>query len=83
MLSYHGDFCVVAYTKTRRPYIDMFHSQLGVAIGGNGKAAKASDEIGRIAASLVYSGLWDSEVPRECVRLKLQDANMRSESSKL
>ncbi|XP_069102650.1 monomeric sarcosine oxidase-like [Argopecten irradians] len=72
-LSYHGDHCVITKTPTNRPYIDLVHPSLGVAIGGNGYAAKSSDEIGRIAAMLVLYGKWDSELPVEAFKLKLKD----------
>ncbi|XP_045215480.2 uncharacterized protein LOC123565756 [Mercenaria mercenaria] len=66
--SWHADSCVITETPTARPYIDMVHAQLGVAIGGNGYAAKSSDEIGRLAASMVTDN-WDSELPREIFKL--------------
>lgn len=67
--SWTGDSCVVTETPTTRPYIDMIHSQLGVAIGGNGYAAKSSDEIGRLAARMVL-GKWDTELPRDLFKLR-------------
>ncbi|XP_069101909.1 peroxisomal sarcosine oxidase-like isoform X2 [Argopecten irradians] len=74
-LSYHGDHCIVTETPTHRIYIDLVHPDLGVAIGGNGYAAKSSDEIGRIAAMLVLYGKWDSELPAETFKLKLKDTS--------
>ncbi|KAL3865814.1 hypothetical protein ACJMK2_043164 [Sinanodonta woodiana] len=76
-LSIKGDQCVIVETPTVRPYIDMVHSQLGVAIGGNGYAAKSSDEIGRIAAAMVIKG-WDSEIPKENFTLRLKSKNEAS-----
>lgn len=67
--SWKGDSCVITETPTTRPYIDMLHAQLGVAIGGNGYAAKSSDEIGRLAAIMVL-GKWDSEIARDVFRLR-------------
>ncbi|XP_052278548.1 LOW QUALITY PROTEIN: uncharacterized protein LOC127877012 [Dreissena polymorpha] len=69
MSRWHGDSCVVVETPTNRPYIDMVHAQLGVAIGGNGYAAKSSDEIGRIAAMMMLRE-WDSPIPRDVFQLK-------------
>ncbi|KAK3096948.1 hypothetical protein FSP39_005057 [Pinctada imbricata] len=70
--SYHGDSCVVVETPTFRPYVDMIHGQLGVALGGNGYAAKSSDEIGRIAAKMVAENTWDTNIPRHvlCIKYK-------------
>lgn len=44
--------CVVTYTPTARPYIDWIDTNVAVALGGSGSAAKSADEIGRLAASL-------------------------------
>lgn len=50
--------CVTTYTPTTRPYIGWVHDGVAVAIGGNGEAAKSSDEIGRLAASLFSAEGW-------------------------
>ena len=71
MEQFKGDYCVVTETKTDRPYIDKVHAQLGVAIGGNGYAAKSSDEIGRIAASMMIDG-WRSDIPKDTFRLHIR-----------
>ncbi|XP_063432965.1 uncharacterized protein LOC134715037 [Mytilus trossulus] len=75
---YHGDWCVITETQTGRPYIDTIHSQLGVSIGGNGYAAKSSDEIGRIAATMMMKNIWDSTIPKNVFQVKF-----RRESCKL
>lgn len=75
---YHGDWCVITETQTGRPYIDTIHSQLGVSIGGNGYAAKSSDEIGRIAATMMMKNIWDSTIPKNVFQVKF-----RKESCKL
>ena len=77
MGQYKGDFCVVTETKTDRPYIDKINAQLGVAIGGNGYAAKSSDEIGRLAAAMM-TGSWDSQIPEENFRLVLRKQHIRA-----
>lgn len=59
-------------TPTNHPYIDKVHDQLGVAIGGNGRAAKSCDEIGRIAVSMMLKG-WDSDLPQHMFRVKVVD----------
>ncbi|MEU9456808.1 FAD-dependent oxidoreductase [Streptomyces sp. NPDC048277] len=67
--------CVVDKTPTRHPYIGPLgplgpgghdgHDGLFVAVGGNGHGARGSDEIGRLAATLVLGGEWDFPLPRE------------------
>ncbi|XP_052278555.1 uncharacterized protein LOC127877015 [Dreissena polymorpha] len=61
MSRWHGDSCFEEETPKIRPYIDMVHGQLGVAIGGNDDAAKSSDEIGRMAAMMMLRE-WDSPI---------------------
>lgn len=48
--------CVYTGTASTYPAIDWFDDRVAVAIGGNGWAAKSSDELGRLAASLVTDG---------------------------
>ncbi|MEU7072156.1 FAD-dependent oxidoreductase [Streptomyces narbonensis] len=59
--------CVVDKTPTRYPYIGPLDARgnLTVAVGGNGHGARGSDEIGRLAASLVLGEPWDFPIPRE------------------
>ncbi|WAQ95661.1 MTOX-like protein [Mya arenaria] len=64
-----SDSCVTACTPSGRPYIDMVHEQLGVAVGGNGFAAKSSDEIGRASAGMIING-WDSPLPHDAFKLR-------------
>lgn len=71
-ISYHGDWCVITETPTDRPYIDRIHSQLGVAVGGNGYAAKSSDEIGRLAAAMMMKNQWDSSIPKEAFQVRFK-----------
>ncbi|CAH1796505.1 unnamed protein product [Owenia fusiformis] len=61
------DTCVTTTTPTSRLYIDMLSPTLGVALGGNGWAAKSCIEIGKIAALMVTSdsGHWTYDIPRE------------------
>ncbi len=56
--------CVVTATATGHPFIGWVEGSddLAVAIAGNGSAAKSSDEIGRIAASLFGPDGWDSPI---------------------
>lgn len=69
-------------TPTDRPYIDKVHAQLGVAIGGNGYAAKSSDEIGRLAACMMTEG-WNSEIPQDVFKLRLRHSGLSSSKAKL
>jgi len=58
--------CVVTYTTHGRPYIDeVVPGSIYVAIGGNGKAAKWSDPLGRLAADLVATGEWADSLDRQ------------------
>lgn len=68
----HTDTCVVTTTPSGYPYIDLIaEGRIAVAIGGNGAAAKSSDEIGRLAAELLIRGTWpDPEYPRDLFRLR-------------
>lgn len=50
--------CVVAYTLSQVPYIGWVADGVAVAVGGNGSAAKSSDELGRLAATLFSPEGW-------------------------
>ena len=52
--------CVITGTSTGMPYIGMVDDGIGVAIAGNGSAAKSRDELGRLGASLFGEAGWDS-----------------------
>jgi sarcosine oxidase/L-pipecolate oxidase len=52
------------------PYVDLLTPRLGVALGGNGYAAKSSDAIGKLAADLVIDGEWTSDLPQEKLRFQ-------------
>jgi sarcosine oxidase len=56
--------CLIADTASHYPYIDMVDERIGIAIGGNGKAAKSSDEIGRLAAGMIKKQSWPSSLPQ-------------------
>ena len=56
--------CLIADTASRYPYIDMLDDRIGIVVGGNGKAAKSSDEIGRLAADMVRTQGWPSSLPQ-------------------
>jgi glycine/D-amino acid oxidase-like deaminating enzyme len=60
----HTDTCVVTATTSGYPYVDLTaEGRLCIAVGGNGKAAKSSDEIGRLAAALLLAGEWRDDLP--------------------
>lgn len=72
---WHTDTCVVAWTATGLPYIDhVLDDRIAVAVGGNGKGAKSSDDWGWLAARMVAGMDWDHPVEREKLRLP---ANLR------
>ncbi len=56
--------CLIADTASHYPYIDMIDERIGLVTGGNGKSAKSSDEIGRLAARMISSGDWLSSMPQ-------------------
>ena len=64
VVSTHFKPCLIMDTASHFPYIDMVDDRIGLVVGGNGKAAKSSDEIGRIAAGMIGNGEWLSSTPR-------------------
>ncbi|KAL5004169.1 hypothetical protein ScPMuIL_017625 [Solemya velum] len=77
MKSFKPDRCVIVETPTSRPYLDMLHSQLGLVTGGNGWAAKSSDEIGRLAVGMIMGGIQDEELTADMFTTRYK---MRSQS---
>jgi len=72
---WHTATCVVAWTATGLPYIDhVLDDRVAVAVGGNGKGAKSSDDWGWLAARMVAGLDWDHPVDRDKLRLP---ANLR------
>jgi sarcosine oxidase len=57
--------CMVTNTPTGHPYIGWIDDGLAVAIGGNGSAAKSSDELGRLASTLFSEAGWSDSIPAE------------------
>lgn len=67
---WHTDTCAVAWTATGLPYIDFVHDdRIAVAVGGNGKGAKSSDDWGWVAAHLIAGRDWDHPVDRDRLRV--------------
>lgn len=55
--------CVTTFTRHGYPYIGFAGSdRIAVLTGGNGKAAKSSDEIGRLGAQLLVDGCIEPDV---------------------
>lgn len=70
----HTDTCAVTATVSGYPYVDLIEgARIGVAVGGNGQAAKSSDEIGRLAGALVLAGTWQDELPADAFRVHYRD----------
>lgn len=68
--TWHTDTCAVTWTATGLPYIDhVLDDRIAVAVGGNGKGAKSSDDWGWLAARLVAGLEWDHPVAREKLQL--------------
>ncbi|WEX86231.1 FAD-binding oxidoreductase [Sinorhizobium garamanticum] len=59
-VSTHFAPCVTSFTRHGYPYIGFASDRLAVVTGGNGQAAKSSDEIGRLGAVLVLNGHLDA-----------------------
>ncbi|MCB0036846.1 MAG: FAD-dependent oxidoreductase, partial [Anaerolineales bacterium] len=57
--------CIVCYTPSGAPTIDLVHERIAVAAGGNGSGAKGSDTWGHLAAGLLVDGRWPDAFPRE------------------
>lgn len=72
VLSTHFSPCLIMDTASHFPYIDMIDDRIGIVVGGNGKAAKSSDEIGRLAAGMIASGTWESAIPESVFAAKLR-----------
>lgn len=64
-----GDGCLTSHTPNGEPYIDVVAEGFGVVLGGNGVGAKSCAELGRLSARLTLLGEWDSDVPRERVKV--------------
>lgn len=60
--------CMVSYTAHNYPYIDQLIDDIYVCAGGCGAAAKSSDAIGRLGASLAVHGAWRDELPAATFR---------------
>ncbi|XP_078572853.1 N-methyl-L-tryptophan oxidase-like [Branchiostoma floridae x Branchiostoma japonicum] len=77
-VSVHGDACVTVKTPTEQLYVDMVTPSLGVALGGNGYAAKSCDEIGRMAAKMILKGRWDHDLPRDQFKVRWAESQPKS-----
>lgn len=55
----HTSNCVYTITASGHPYVGMVSERLAVAVGGNGKGAKSSDEIGRLGAAVLLGETVD------------------------
>ena len=65
-VSFHSKPCVTTYTAHDHPYIDTIEpGQIYVAAGGCGAAAKSSNEIGRVAATLAENDAWIYDIEAE------------------
>ncbi|XP_068251063.1 monomeric sarcosine oxidase-like [Palaemon carinicauda] len=73
-----GDGCITAHTPDYQPYVDLVEDGFAVALGGNGYGAQSCSEIGRIAARLVLLEEWDSDIPRDTVRIKWKEMSSGS-----
>jgi len=58
----HTSTCVYTITASGYPYVGMVSERLAVAVGGNGKGAKSSDEIGRLGAAVLLGEAVDERL---------------------
>ena len=58
----HTSNCVYTMTASGYPYVGMVSDRLAVAVGGNGKGAKSSDEIGRLGAAVLLGETVDERL---------------------
>lgn len=57
-LSWSAKPCLITDTASDLPFVDVIAPGLTVAFGGNGHAAKSSDALGALAATLALEGTW-------------------------
>ena len=70
----HTDTYVVTATVSHNPYVDLqAEGRICVPVGGNGTAARSSDEIGRLAAGLLLAGEWCDDLPTEAFGARFLD----------
>lgn len=77
VLGWRPLLCVTDCTPTENPYVDLLAPGWGVCTGGNGWAAKSSDEIGLLAAQMMaLPSHWGGgpELPREWFRAVTPEA---------
>ncbi|HEY3749109.1 MAG TPA: FAD-dependent oxidoreductase [Pseudonocardiaceae bacterium] len=66
----HEACCLIDKTPSRYPYIGHLDDDetFTVAVGGNGHGARGSDEIGRLASTVVLGQPWQWPLPQEIFR---------------
>ena len=64
--------CLICDTDSHYTYIDMLDERVGIVAGGNGKAAKSSDEIGRLAAGMISTQRWESSLPQDIFAARIE-----------
>lgn len=72
ILSTSSTPCVITETASGYPYIGFVEDDLAVAVGGNGSAAKSSDELGRLASSLFSKDGWDDSYEQSSFEPRLR-----------
>lgn len=67
-----SESCVVTTSGTKRPFIDQFgDTNIYALLAGNGAVAKSADELGRIAASVLSTGVVPHAYRSEDFSLRL------------
>jgi sarcosine oxidase len=69
--------CMIEKTPSRYPYIGHLDDDetLTVAVGGNGHGARGSDEIGRLASTVVLGQPWSCPIPPEAFAVVIAGAD--------
>lgn len=68
--AWHSDSCAVTWTKTGLPYIHALEEgRVTLAVGGNGKGAKSSDDWGWVAARVAIGNEEPHPVDRQLLQV--------------
>jgi len=65
--------CATTSTVSGFPYVSRISPRITLAAGGNGSAAKSSDEIGRLGAIISSDRVWPAEYDQEHFATRFED----------
>ena len=83
-LSIRESCCIIEKTDSLYPYIGQvpWDDNFFVAVGGNGHGARGSDEIGRLASSVVLGNEWDFPMEKNIFAPRFIDCDSLKTSNK-